>query len=178
MKSNKYILLFSLGLLIGLLVITGAKAQTAQADSTDQDIPCGAILEDAAQQAGIETMEVEWISDGTDPWGCEVRYCSECNGIRSEGMDIYFKIDKVDDFQPFECYAGTTLTESSRCHLTTFHNFPARLYYASVNFRPGNRFDWYVEQDGVGYVFHVEKDTMLYKPGGDYCQIGRSPATG
>ena len=34
-----------------------------------------------------------------------------------------------------------------------------------MNFRPGNRFDWYVEQDGAGYVFHVEKDTMLTNRG-------------
>lgn len=171
MKSKKNILLFSVGFFIGLLVLIGAKAKPAQADSTRQDVHCGAILEDAAQLAGIDSMEVEWISDGTDPWGCEVRYCSECNGIRSEGMDIYFKIDKVDDFQPFECFAGTTATESSRCDLTTFHGYPARLYYASVNFRPGNRFDWYVEQDGAGYVFHVEKDTMFSNPGNTVAEL-------
>ena len=106
MKSKKYILLFSLGFFVGLLILIGAKAQPAQADSTRQDVPCGAILEDAAQLAGIDSMEAEWISDGTDPWGCEVRYCTECNGTRSEGMDIYFKIDKVDDFQPFQCFRG------------------------------------------------------------------------
>ena len=106
MKSKKIFLLFSLVFFVGLLVFIGAKAQPAQADSTRQDVPCGVILEDAAQLAGIDSMEAEWISDGTDPWGCEVRYCSECNGIRSEGMEILLKIDKVADFQPFQCFRG------------------------------------------------------------------------
>ena len=138
MKPRIFILLLCLGVFTSLLLSISSSSQPARAESVHQNSSCGEILKEAAVIAGIDTWDSEWISDQEDPWGCEVRYCTICNGKQSEGTDIYFKVDKVDDFQPFECYYGDSLGESPLCNYTTFHDYPARLDWAFTRFRPGN----------------------------------------
>jgi hypothetical protein len=171
MKPRIFILLLCLGVFTSLLISLSSGIQPARAESTHQNSSCSEILKEAAAIAGIDSWDSEWISDQDNPWGCEVRYCSVCNGKQSEGTDIYFKVDKVDAFQPFECFYGNTQGESPRCNYTTFHDNPARLDYSWVNFRPGNSFDWYMENEGGRYIFHVEKDIMFSNPGESTAEI-------
>ncbi len=156
MRHRMLSLLLGIGLVIGLLVLSSPQTPIVHADKTYQSNSCEGILEDAASRAGLDAEGVDWIPVGDG--GCEVRYCWECNAGMGKGQDVYLGIQRTDDFQPFECWAGNQQMETSRCKLTTFHGYPARLSYKLVRGRPGTNFDWYLEQEGVGYIFHVEKN--------------------
>ncbi len=156
MRQRWLSVLLGCGLVIGLFVLSGLQSPIVQAESTNQSNSCAGILEDAARLADLDAEGVDWIQDGDG--GCEVRYCWECNAGMGKGQDVYLGIQIANDFQPFECWAGNTQTESSRCKLSTFHGYPARLSYKQVRGRPGTNFDWYLEQEGIGYIFHVERN--------------------
>ncbi len=161
MKPRIFILLLCLGIFTSLLISISSSTQPARAESVPQNSSCSEILNQAAVIAGIDTWDSDWIFDQEDPWGCEVRYCSACIGNNTKGTEIFLEVDKVDEFQPFECYSGVTQIESSRCDLTTFNDYPARLSWKYTRTRPGNNFDWFVEQEEGGYLFHVEKNAMV-----------------
>ncbi len=156
MKQRWLSLLLGFGLAVGLLILSIPQTPIAHAERTYQSNSCEGILEDAASRAGIDAEGVDWIP--VEGGGCEVRYCWECNAGMSKGQEVYLGIQRTDDFQPFECWAGNQQMETSRCKLTTFHGNPARLSYKQVRGRPGTNFDWYLEQEGVGNIFHVEKN--------------------
>ena len=79
MKPRIFIQLLSLGIFISLLISITSSTQPARAENTLQNSASSEIHAVAAVIAGIDRLDSEWISDQENPWGCEIRYCSDCN---------------------------------------------------------------------------------------------------
>lgn len=137
MKRRIIILLFGLGLFLGLMVFPGSTAQPVQAENIHQDIPCDELLKRILVRAG-------WggINQNPDVNGCE--YLSTGNGFY---LDLNFGIGPFDG-SPEVCSNSDSVPP---CSETTFHGYPA---VTAITNGTGS-FRWVMPRGGTGYYFDI-----------------------
>jgi len=69
MKQRTSILLFGLGIFLGMLVLTGSTAQPAQAASTYQDNPCAGLTPEKIRAGGVTVLQCKLHCQGILPAG-------------------------------------------------------------------------------------------------------------